>query len=267
MEFHRMSLAQNLVGQVVGTYDYLQALPEKSPQPGLNACLSALVESVRPEYAPSIVKDVLSDKKFRSIVPGLRGQLSECEFELEKHWAGKIVSGQNAYEDYPYISNYRALIDAEARAVKTLRKDPLRHISFIGSGPVPLTAFEMAKMFSETHISCVERDRDAFVLGQEVARASHIGTQHIFSDAAEIDFSEQDVIFVASMVENKKDVLARIAQSARKNTLVGVRSVEGLRHTLYTPVAPADIPDGFHYAGKTQYRPEHINTTLFYRVA
>jgi len=132
---------------------------------------------------------------------------------------------------------------------------------------MPITAFEMAQIFENTSFICIERDDDAFLLGKQVAEISAMRIEHVLADAATVDFGEHDVIFLASMVENKKEVLDRIALTAKRGTLVGVRSVEALRHTLYTPVVPSDIPAKWHFEAKTAYRPEHINTTLFYRVS
>lgn len=262
-----IQLADQIIRHAVNTNDYLMLLETKSPQQVLNDKLNTLVRLVSPTYGADFANSVLMSGQLRDKISHLRFSLYECEYELERHWAARIISGKNTYADYPYISNYEALVASEKSMLDNHASLACQHVCFIGLGPMPLSAFELKKAAPGLHLHCVEMEEEAIHLSQQVSAASGVGISYIHSPAQNVDYSSFDVVFVAGMTSHKKEVLSQISQTARNGTLIGARSVEELRHMLYEPLAPEDVPATFEYLGKTGYQPEHVNTTLLYRLS
>jgi len=259
-------LKTSILQHVDRTSAYLKHLPSKVPQPQLNAALTQLVELVRPAYDSTFVMSVLGHAAMKNHICDLRCHLAECEFELEKFWATKILNGEAQYHDYPYMESYRALLASEMHFFKTQAPSEKARLCFVGSGPLPITAFEFRCHYPEMQVTCVEMDAAAVFLSQQVAEHSLLQIDFAHGTAQEMAYENFDIILLASMTLQKPEVMDRICRTAKAGTLIAVRSVEGLRHFLYEPLDPAVIPPAFEYLGCTPYRPEQINTTLFYRL-
>lgn len=266
LQRHRAPVLENaVISHVRRVAAYVRQLHDHAPHAALNDLLGQLVDMIRPVYEPHIAHEILSGFS-ADFFEMLRHDLALCEYALEKSWAKKIIAGHTLYRDYPYIDSYDALVSAEIECMQHILSDMACHSVFIGSGPMPITAFEIKNRIPDIKLTCIERETEAFILGKNVGLASGIQAQHVLNDAARVDYADADIIFIASMVDNKRCVLEKIRETARVGTVVAVRSVEGLRAFLYAPLETHDIPQSYAFIKKTNYKPDHINTTYFYRI-
>jgi hypothetical protein len=261
-----MTQHQKIITQLIETEAYLAALGDKAPQPVLNETLGKLVEMVRPCHDCHFVSAILDHEIISKKLSSLHCNLSACEYALEKYWAARIIDQGYHYTDYPYIDSYCALVDAESDLLKKHSSLIEKSICFIGSGPMPITAFELKTKHPSVFLTCIEMETQAIALSEKICVRSGFSIHHIQDQAENTDYSDYDIIFVASMTINKKQVFERIAATAKPGALIAIRSVEKLRRILYSAVREQDIPNRFKYLEKTIYRPEQINTTLLYRL-
>lgn len=260
------AVSLEIINHILQTESYLSTLTDKSPQPMLNTMLTRLVEMVSPTRDTALVESVLKNKAVSEKLALLRNSLSDCEYALEKNWGDKIVAESTSYTCYPYINHYRALVSAEVSVLENHLAINDQNFCFIGSGPMPITAFEMKKDYPGISLSCVEMTEAAIEVSKKISGLSNLHVDHIHAKAEECDYANFDFILMASMTRGKKSVMEKIEQTAKNNIIIAIRSVEELRHILYEPVNLDDIPASFSYLGKTSYKQEHVNTTLFYRL-
>lgn len=259
-------LAQKIIRKAANTNMFLNQLQDKRPHQCLNDVLSSFVNVVYPFYDDCLIHTVLNDRLIADNLANLRKKLSECEFELEVYWAQKIIEEKAHYTDYPYMSGYAALCGAERDYLEKILQPTDHSFCFIGAGPMPITAFELKRYYPDVSMHGIEMDKGAIDLAQQVSLCSGVQVDYTQACAECADFASYDVVFVASMTINKKQVMERIAKTAKNGTIIAVRSVERLRSMLYEPVAVDMIPDCFASLGKTPYTIHHANTTLFYRL-
>lgn len=259
-------LVQDIIRQAANTNEFLEHLPNKAPTQCLNDVIAEFHKVVYPFYDDCLIHTVMNDTLINDNLVNLRSKLSECEFELEIYWAHEIAQGRAHYTQYPYMERYHALLQSEQNHLCNIVHPESQAFCFIGSGPMPISAFELKRSYPNVTMHGVEMDADAIALAQQVSARSGVDVHYTQSLAEEADFAQFDVIFVASMTINKKAVLAQIAKTAKNGTIIAVRSVERLRYMLYEPVAAEMIPHNFASLGRTPYSEKHVNTTLFYRL-
>lgn len=258
--------AHVIISHIVKTGEYLAGLADKTPQEILNRLLSSLVQMVSPAYGENFSRQVIDHPHIAEKLSCLPAYLGECEYALEKFWACKIARDESDYTCFPYLGNYVALVRAELAVLEKhidLQQD---RMCFIGSGPMPISAFEIKRQYPALTISCIDRENEALDLAHKVGELSGAKLQYIHAPAQQLDYADQAVIFIASMTTGKKELLRHIARTGQNGTLIGIRSTEGLRKILYKALDERDVPKEFKFLGKTEYKPEHVNTTLFYRL-
>lgn len=259
-------LVEDIIRHTADTNRFLQELRDTRPTACLDAVIAEFHKVVYPFYDDCIIHSVMNDDVIAKNLNDLRRKLSSCEFDLEVHWAHEIAAGRAHYHDYPYMPRYRALLESEQNHLQAITKPTAENFCFVGSGPMPISAFELKKTWPNVAMHGIEMDADAIALAKQVSARSGVDVAYTQSRAEEADFSAFDVVFIASMTVNKKAVLAQIANTAKNGTLIAIRSVERLRYMLYEPVGAEMIPDNFASLGKTPYSTQHVNTTLFYRL-
>lgn len=192
----------------------------------------------------------------RHHLPMLCGQ-AECE--MEKFWARKLISEpESKLEEFWYFSEYCELTRAEIALFKSRRFDS---ISFLGAGALPVTAFLLARQFSDAKITCVDYDSEASELSRQLAHKLGFGKRMDIRcmDALQYVPAENELVICASLLQGRTEIYTRL--SARNCALL-VRDAEGVYQFLYKP---AELPQaGFSQIAKTDIDPRRINTTRYY---
>ena len=217
------------------------------------------------DHETTTVKHILSSPQVKQILPRLRKNLSLVEYQQEKNTAAKILRHKTTLQEFANYAQYQALLAAELKCIQLLLPQDSK-VCFVGSGPLPLSAMALRQTPGIASVKAVDWNEEARQLGQTFARHFQADIDFSTENAAAIDYSPYDLIFIASLVEGKKTILPRIAATAR-NAVVVIRTAEGLRQLVYEPVKPGDIPDRFTLLHKTGLIPDSVNSTLFYRVS
>lgn len=222
--------------------------------------LTHLVRSLAAHSAtPGLAEFLLTTPQLeieRLHLPQLCG-LAECE--MEKFWARRLLDDKNVrFDQFWYFAEYRELCAAETHL---FQGRTYSHISFLGSGALPLTAFLLAKEFPDARITCVDIDPEACDLSARLAAKAGLAKNvHIACmDALEYKPAENELVICASLLEGREQVYERLKN--RKCSLL-VRDAEGVYQFLYKP---AVLPkEGFRKVSKTSVDPKRINTTHFF---
>lgn len=223
--------------------DKVMNLPQLSPCPEVNQAFSELVAAVikHPQWQPN-------DGALHRAV---RCRCSEAEGQLECFWAQKIIQADDplaAVEEFPYQGNYRELTAREVCLIEKsgLRLDRASKVAIIGSGPLPLTAWQLYKS-TGAHVTHVDACPAAIELAEQFALALDWPCTCILADGRSVDLANltYDVIYVAGLagetVEDKQQIIDNVLPSLRAGGRLLVRSARGSRGLLYPAFAARDM--------------------------
>jgi nicotianamine synthase-like protein len=276
---------ETVVDALVAIHGELTAAPDLRPGPRVDAVFRRLVGLVvdGDEHGAAWVLDHPS---VRQVAGSLRARCLEGEYELEAVWAQRIAGAPVPAEElerFPYAGNYRALSALESEAVARLagaREPVVRRAAFVGSGPLPVTAFLLAER--GVRVDCIERDPQAADLSRRAAAALGIdGLAVVRSEVAaapteagveggdpRVDLAAYDLVVLAATVgstpERKAGVIAHLAGAMAPGALLVARSARGLRTLLYPEIDPATL-DGFTVLGIVHPTGDVINSVIVAR--
>jgi nicotianamine synthase len=168
------------------------------------------------------------------------------EANLEDYWSGEILNRSERLTDFPYLHNYQALARAEYQALTSWVSGPLRHIVFVGCGPLPLTALELCAIDPQLRITCLDIDPTAANRAREVMNvlaAPQHRVQVACADAFDHDHTDADAVLIAALVgdtsSEKLHLLEQIASTLSPHVLLAARSVpDDGRQLLYPRIDP-----------------------------
>ncbi len=139
---HKTGNNQNFNPAIHNLVNEIIALKDLSPSPSVNKLFSALVSAV--------IQNPHLDQYTEKDLEKIRDKCEKAEFELEKYWAEKIVKSPEPkieINNFPYLDNYRELtkreVDLVASSGYIIQEDT--KCLFVGSGPLPLSVFEIAR--------------------------------------------------------------------------------------------------------------------------
>jgi hypothetical protein len=170
--------------------------------------------------------------------------------------------------DFTYWDCYRNLVAAELGALPAgLDLGKGESIAFVGAGPLPLSAILM-HLSAGARVTCIDRDPRACGLACELCRKAGLtGVEIACAPGASYDYAPHPVVFVASLVPDKAEVMRCIRERC-PHAVVALRSADGLCTLLYDPVDETELAAmGCGFLRRTGYNPQVINTTLFYEAA
>ncbi len=175
---------------------------------------------------------------------------SKAEYELELHWSKLIAKSDNSWEklrQFPYHKNYQGLTKMEWLSLLGCTNHKSHSVLFIGGGPLPLTAIELAKNYN-IPVTVLERVKEAAVLSNKLITKLQLGdrVKILQRDAARFqDYSKYNVIFLAALAGVKADEKTRILSlfktHAKSGTHILARSSWGNRKLLYKPLNVREI--------------------------
>jgi hypothetical protein len=283
--------ARAYIDHALNVYTFLPEQCDLSPRnPKVNATLYAFVRDTMKERSAKEVAVILNTPRIQQIAPGLRRLLAQAEYEMEYLCASAMVVGREAgveerfssYRNFIYRDNYEALIAAERHAMERYAETPRigmdrKSIAFVGAGPLPMSAI-MFHQQTGLRVTCIDKDEKACQCGQRLVnyltsnRTDHKdldkAIHFVHESGKEYDYGTHQIVFIASLVEEKESIITRIANTARTTTTAIVRSAHGLSTLLYRPEDCIASRDKYavYLVGKTPPSPEAINTSLVYRI-
>lgn len=158
------------------------------------------------------------------------------EINLEKEFAksfikGKNNDGRNKIKKYRFYDGYFTAVKKEVRLAKISANDK---VSFIGSGPMPMTPILLYELTS-VNVDCIEKDKQSIELSKKVieklAYNQHIKIKH--KNALREDFSKYNVIVLAVMTKPKAELMKRIWNQVLLGTRIVYRLPSIARQAYY----------------------------------
>ncbi|HWE20062.1 MAG TPA: nicotianamine synthase family protein [Hyphomicrobiaceae bacterium] len=240
--------------------------------PRVNNALSALVHGIMQGCVPADAEEVLADPAVCAVRGQLLEKLAIAEGELEKHWAKMLCARASLtvcdFREFIYWGCYCHLVTGEFHNLPpglNIRKR--QSIAFVGAGPLPLSAI-ILHVRTGMRGTCIDLDPHACTLARDLCRKASLAAIDVTcADGARYGYRHHPVVFVASLVREKSNVVERIREEC-PHAVVALRSAEGLCTLLYDPVDEKALEAmGCGILGRTAYDPQAINTTLFCRAA
>jgi nicotianamine synthase len=261
-------------------HDVLAACPDLRPGPVVDDAFGRLVR-VAIDTPDELAPDVLAHDAVRDVADDLRALCCEGERQLEIAWADRIAASADPageLELFPYLANYRQLCAMEQAALCRLAGAGPERVAFVGSGPLPLTAFLLGA--GGTPVDNVDRDHVALGMSRRVTSALGLTSLgFVRGDAADdgpdLDLGDYDLVVLAALVgrtpHDKARILRRLADAMAPGAVLVVRGARGLRTLIYPEVHPAaltsfDVLGTVHPLGEvinsvTVARKPHTSTT------
>lgn len=145
-----------------------------------------------------------------------RRHFFELECRVEKNKAQELINTQQTLESYFFWADYQALIESEWRLIEdyaaTLGRNPHdMRFAFIGSGAMPVSPLMLAER-TDHPVICVDADEEANgiaknflnMIGRQDKLVIHQGY------AQDFDYTDIDIVFMASLINPKAEVLQHI---------------------------------------------------------
>lgn len=258
------------------TYEILCAQDDLSPRnTAVNACLSRYVSDlITAQYQSGSKNNVLGRHDVAGLRPRLLPLLSRAEYEMELYFAKLMtrhpVTDVSGLSLFWYRRNYELLVrqEIDGMAAMGLLEGVLadnRPLCFVGSGPLPLTVIDFYLQTGKSCV-CIEKSPEAAALSRRLLAAIGLGDKIKVEqvDGANVDYGRFAMVMIASLVQNREEVLDSVRQTA-PGCIVAMRSAEGLMTLLYEPVdVQAVCTCGFRYVGIASATKETINSTCFF---
>jgi nicotianamine synthase len=237
----------------------MESLGSLKPDEKVNKLFSHLVSC-----ATSFTEKDLSYKNF------FQEKAAFAEVEMEKFWAEKIITSADPKEtllSFWYYKNYLDLTKLEYGSL-SLCHDHKKHknILFVGSGPLPLTAFFLAKEFG-CKVSVMDNNKESLEMSKKLFKKLGISdAEFIFADAFTFrDYNKFETIFVAAMIESdkqsKEDFINMLGAVVKEHTHILVRSVFHNRELLYKKF---DVTKVFSLKSVLEVRPKNEIVNSFH---
>ncbi|KAL0475995.1 nicotianamine synthase [Neurospora intermedia] len=258
--------AQLIALSILDTHTQLKKLPSYQPGEEINRLLGTLVHTCVQIHPQNIIQQILDFPGLQQMLPSLRTICSEAESCLENHWAERALAlAHQGHEtvlktlqiDFPYFQNYVDLARLELSAIRAAlppnATKPLKKITFIGSGPLPLTSW---CLLDEIRKTAGQNDMIPTICNMDMCpRAIDVssqlngalgpwgeGMEFLCGEAgsSSISLEDSDVVYVAALVglsqEDKEEIFLKVVRTMRPGALLVVRSAWGLRTCLYPAV-------------------------------
>lgn len=167
------------------------------------------------------------------------------ETQLEKRFVQHLEQGICRHVvDYPLYARFERLIERE---VSLLDGYQPRRLLFIGSGPMPITAFCMQHRI-DAPVDCLERSPEAVAESRSVIDILGLSDKiRVITGLGEsVDVEAYDVVLVALLAKPKKLILENLLRTCRRDVKIICRTSEGSRCFVYEPTTMDDIPKGLN---------------------
>lgn len=260
-----------LVAHARRVYQVLKSADDLSPK---NQTVSHILKSLFQEtsFLSGVLTAAESDAVLSCFKPDFlvefRALLNASEEAMEYYWSSKIFSMPHAtyaaLKSFIYWDQYAALVGKELALLKAHGAPISAKSCFVGQGPLPMTMLIYQHL---TQALCTGVDIELRAIRNAQRLTQNIGCAHCsyaHADGCLYDYSEHDIVFIASLVPVKDTIIEKIkCDRCNQTTYIMVRTAENLSRLYYEPYLCG--AKGLQYLGKTDYGAECINTALLYR--
>ncbi len=240
-------------------------LHDLAPSDHVNAVMGSLVGGV--------VNGALTlDELEVTTIHRVRDISSRAESELETFWARLIteaVDPLTALQAFPYLNNYTELISRELSILEKagLVLDTHSSILVIGSGPLPLSAYELFRQ-TGANVDQVDSMQNAVSLGNAVCGVLNMPTMYHHATGESVMVAKQyDLVLIAALAGDtpkvKQEIIDNVLPNIANAGRVIVRSAKGNRTLLYPAIGAKDIV-GLRLLNEYHPNDYIINSVLVY---
>ncbi|NQX67634.1 hypothetical protein HQN90_16055 [Paenibacillus alba] len=159
--------------------------------------------------------------------------------DLEKYQSRRIHNEETQISEYMQKLSHSVRADVTCMQVTEQSK-----VVFIGSGALPLSALTIAQE-SGAEVICLDIDLEAVELGRHTAAMSGLGSRVAFSHKriSELAVAREATHFIiASLVENKLEILEELKHAAHHQAKILIRYGNGLKSLFNFPLE-ADLSE------------------------
>ncbi|MFD9625236.1 nicotianamine synthase family protein [Peribacillus muralis] len=259
---------EKIIHTYMDTYKILLEEKDLSPKnPIINRVLTELVSLISKPLEQHLAAEILNLDEIQSIRGNMLAKLTIAETLMEEHHAKSYVGKVSTLEDFRsflYWGNYKELIKTEINELKKVKNDS-QSFAFVGTGPLPLSPLLIQQELG-ANMTCLDIDEQAYSLGKRIIQQleGEASSNYVLNDGALHDYGEFDLVWIASLVPNKEEILERIYET-NPDATVAIRSVDGIHHLLYEPVDATKFRNvRCEEVARTIADSFIINSTIFY---
>lgn len=259
---------EKIIHTYKNTYRILVEEEDLSPHnETINRVLSELVSTLSKPVEQSVADEILVDMGIKEIRKDMLQKLSLAECLMEEYYAQTFrdkVRSIHDFSSFIYWDNYVELIQTEMKELKKIKRD-VNSFAFVGTGPLPLSPLLLQHEMG-AEMTCLDLDVQAYEHGRRFLQdLDGDGTSdYILKDGALHDYKGLDLVWIASLVPNKEEIVKRVFETNPK-ALVAIRSVDGIHQLLYEPVDAKEFQTvSCEEVGRTIADSFIINSTVFY---
>uniref|UniRef100_A0A7N0U2T6 Nicotianamine synthase n=1 Tax=Kalanchoe fedtschenkoi TaxID=63787 RepID=A0A7N0U2T6_KALFE len=269
-----MSRQEDLVSNVWEIYKKLSRLESLGPSKEVNKLFTQLVAMCVPPSPIDVAKLPRQVQEMRSKLIRI---CAEAEGLMEKHYSAALGSYESPLDHlaiFPYYTNYIKLAKVEFNILRHHCPRAPTRITFVGSGPLPLTSLTLAsKHLTSTTFHNYDIDASANSLARDLVSAdADLSRRMVFHTANVMSVTEAlsryEVVFLAALVgmdkEEKTRVVNHLAKHMAPGAVLMLRSAHGARAFLY-PVVDSDDLRGFEVLSVYHPADEVINSVVIAR--
>jgi hypothetical protein len=110
--------------------------------------------------------------------------------------------------------------DAHKKLFSITDKIENLNIAFIGSGPFPVSAFQIRDQYPEARIVCVDNNIVAHLIGKALSEKFNMNIEFEWKDAIEVDYSAFNAVVVAAMINDKTELVDKILKTSKSTVIV-----------------------------------------------
>ena len=136
--------------------------------------------------------------------------------------------------------------DADARLwaiLDPIRASNKRKFAFVGSGPYPVTAFQLRERYPDAEITCIDNNIVAHFLSEAVISKLGMNITTSFEEAIDVDFQAFNAIVVAAMVSGKRELVEHILETNSEGIVI-LRGTVNVRHDRLIQLGSTFKEDG-----------------------
>lgn len=214
-------------------------LRDLAPSARVNNAMTALVYSIIHDSKTTVSSlDPVVKLNVRQIS-------SDAESEMEKYWARRVIhssDSESELREFPYLDNYMELTRRELELVEAsgLSLNGSHAVLVIGSGPLPLSAFEMNRQ-SGVRVDHVDSSREAIALCRDISTALGVESAYYHALGHEVVPNKKyDLVLVAALAgastDDKQRIIDNILPFLKHDGRIVVRSAKDNRELLYPAI-------------------------------
>lgn len=233
----------------------------------LNKRLSGLVSGLCSWHAQGLGKALLADPTLAPARHALPTFCAKAECEMELGWAQRFLANPQltvqSLKEFWYYQNYEQIVLDELALMATHTPNT-KGLTFVGSGPLPLSVIITALHQPDWQFECVDADLAACNISRQlIARLGLQGRIKVTHALAQAHaYNPSFATMVASLITHKDQAYDQLANCGLKQFMV--RDAEDVFQFLYTPAAEP-LNALWQCVGQTHTSSTRINTTKVYQ--